>query len=59
MEFLIFSPTDRTRLGLDYYELAVVAGSCILLNYVAADMRTNWIEVRPIQFFEIDNGVLT
>ena len=29
----------------DFYELAVVAGSCMLLNYVTADMKTNWIEV--------------
>lgn len=37
--------TDKPmHLLFDFYELAVVAGSCMLLNYVTADMKTNWIE---------------
>ena len=28
----------------DYYELAVVLGSCFLVNYVTADSKTNWVE---------------
>ena len=29
---------------IDYYELAVVLGSCFLVNYVTADSKTNWVE---------------
>ncbi|OCH88002.1 hypothetical protein OBBRIDRAFT_836954 [Obba rivulosa] len=28
----------------DYFELALLLGSCILLNYVTADAQTNWME---------------
>ena len=35
--------TKLTRL-IDYYELAVVLGSCFLVNYVTADSKTNWVE---------------
>ena len=31
----------------DYYELAIILGSCFLVNYVTADSKTNWVEVRP------------
>ena len=31
---------------VDYFELAVVLGSCFLVNYVTADSKTNWVEVR-------------
>ena len=30
----------------DYFELAVVLGSCFLVNYVTADSKTNWVEAR-------------
>lgn len=32
------------HLLFDYYELAVVLGSCFLVNYVTADSKTNWVE---------------
>ncbi|KAI0694055.1 hypothetical protein BC835DRAFT_1406559 [Cytidiella melzeri] len=28
----------------DYFELAIVFGSCFLVNYVTADSKTNWVE---------------
>lgn len=34
------------HLLFDYFELAVVLGSCFLVNYVTADSKTNWVEVR-------------
>jgi Ca2+:H+ antiporter len=27
----------------DYYELALLLGSCFLVNYVTADAKTNWV----------------
>ncbi|EKM51117.1 uncharacterized protein PHACADRAFT_263099 [Phanerochaete carnosa HHB-10118-sp] len=32
------------HLLFDYYELAIVLGSCFLVNYVTADSKTNWGE---------------
>ncbi|KAI0804620.1 hypothetical protein BC629DRAFT_1488445 [Irpex lacteus] len=32
------------HLLFDYFELAVVLGSCFLVNYVTADSKTNWVE---------------
>lgn len=33
------------HLLFDYFELAIVLGSCFLVNYVTADSKTNWVEV--------------
>ena len=49
---LLFGETTGTQLVdkslsfrlPDYYELAVVLGSCFLVNYVTADSKTNWVE---------------
>lgn len=30
---------------IDYFELAMLLGSCFLVNYVTADAKTNWVEV--------------
>ncbi|OCH87994.1 hypothetical protein OBBRIDRAFT_836948 [Obba rivulosa] len=32
------------HLMFDYFELALLLGSCFLVNYVTADAKTNWIE---------------
>ncbi|CAL1702750.1 unnamed protein product [Somion occarium] len=32
------------HLMFDYFELALLLGSCFLVNYVTADSKTNWIE---------------
>ncbi|KAI0085228.1 hypothetical protein BDY19DRAFT_996943 [Irpex rosettiformis] len=32
------------HLLFDYYELAIILGSCFLVNYVTADSKTNWVE---------------
>ncbi|EMD35865.1 hypothetical protein CERSUDRAFT_96090 [Gelatoporia subvermispora B] len=32
------------NLMFDYFELALLLGSCFLVNYVTADAKTNWIE---------------
>ncbi|KAI0337882.1 hypothetical protein BDW22DRAFT_1363665 [Trametopsis cervina] len=32
------------HLLFDYFELAIVLGSCFLVNYVTADSKTNWVE---------------
>ncbi|KAI0804621.1 hypothetical protein BC629DRAFT_1437902 [Irpex lacteus] len=32
------------HLLFDYFELAILLGSCFLVNYVTADSKTNWIE---------------
>lgn len=28
----------------DYFELALLLGSCFLVNYITADAKTNWVE---------------
>ena len=28
----------------DYFEVALLLGSCFLVNYVTADAKTNWVE---------------
>ena len=36
----------------DIYEVAVIIGSCFLVNYVTADAKTNWAEgVSMIAFY--------
>ena len=30
--------------GIDYFEVALLLGSCFLVNYVTADAKTNWVE---------------
>ena len=30
--------------GPDLFEVAVLIGSCFLVNYVTADAKTNWVE---------------
>ena len=30
--------------GTDLFEVAVLIGSCFLVNYVTADAKTNWVE---------------
>ncbi|EMD35858.1 hypothetical protein CERSUDRAFT_96082 [Gelatoporia subvermispora B] len=32
------------HLMFDYFELALLLGSCVLVNYVTADSKTNWVE---------------
>ncbi|EMD35857.1 hypothetical protein CERSUDRAFT_115780 [Gelatoporia subvermispora B] len=32
------------HLMFDYFELALLLGSCFLVNYVTADSQTNWVE---------------
>ncbi|OCH85381.1 hypothetical protein OBBRIDRAFT_859404 [Obba rivulosa] len=32
------------HLMFDYFELALLLGSCFLVNYVTADAKTNWVE---------------
>ncbi|KAJ3477570.1 hypothetical protein NLI96_g10367 [Meripilus lineatus] len=32
------------HLMFDYFELAMLLGSCFLVNYVTADAKTNWVE---------------
>ncbi|KAI0085229.1 hypothetical protein BDY19DRAFT_966909 [Irpex rosettiformis] len=32
------------HLLFDYFEVAVVLGSCFLVNYITADAKTNWVE---------------
>ena len=29
---------------VDFFEVAVLLGSCFLVNYVTADKKTNWVE---------------
>ncbi|KAG6833847.1 hypothetical protein H0H87_011781 [Tephrocybe sp. NHM501043] len=29
---------------LDFFEIAVLLGSCFIVNYVTADAKTNWAE---------------
>ncbi|KAM5541651.1 hypothetical protein V8D89_004841 [Ganoderma adspersum] len=37
--------TDRPmHLLFDYFEVALLLGSCFLVNYVTADAKTNWVE---------------
>ena len=28
----------------DYFEVALLLGSCFLVNYITADAKTNWVE---------------
>lgn len=36
----------------DIYEVAVIIGSCFIVNYVTADSKTNWAEgVSMISFY--------
>ena len=30
--------------GVDYFEVALLLGSCFLVNYITADAKTNWVE---------------
>lgn len=32
----------------DFFEVALLLGACFLVNYVTADAKTNWVEVREI-----------
>jgi len=32
------------HLMFDYFELALLLGACFLVNYVTADLKTNWVE---------------
>ncbi|KAL4244451.1 Ca(2+):cation antiporter (CaCA) family protein [Abortiporus biennis] len=32
------------HLMFDYFEVAILLGSCFLVNYVTADAKTNWVE---------------
>ena len=29
---------------VDYFEVALLLGSCFLVNYITADAKTNWVE---------------
>jgi hypothetical protein len=42
--------TENNR--ADIYEVAVIIGSCFIVNYVTADSKTNWAEgVSMIAFY--------
>ncbi|TFK86140.1 hypothetical protein K466DRAFT_163357 [Polyporus arcularius HHB13444] len=36
--------TKPMHLLFDYFEVALLLGTCLLVNYITADARTNWVE---------------
>ena len=38
-------PSFLTRVvSLDFFEVALLLGTCLLVNYITADAQTNWVE---------------
>ncbi len=37
-------PTADQTVCSDYFEVALLLGTCLLVNYITADARTNWVE---------------
>lgn len=47
MSIVIVPMWERANQGrADYFEVALLLGSCFLVNYVTADGKTNFAEVR-------------
>ncbi|TRM68459.1 hypothetical protein BD626DRAFT_534501 [Schizophyllum amplum] len=43
----------------DFYEVAIILGSCFIVNYVTADSKTNWAEGTALLAFYLMIGLVT